>query len=402
VRSVFVTTSLSHGGAERSSITVMNRLSERGHECHAAYVKNGAEQLGRLRLHEGATVHCLDAARYLDRRALADFAAHLSRLRPSVVVAVNPYPLMYAALALRLARVPARRVVTYHSNRTLGAKESLQMLAYRPLFWTSDCAIFVCENQKRYWQRRGVFARRNEVIYNGVDTDEFRDSSSTEGRAKSRESLGLSEGDFVVGISALLRPEKNHVQLVDAVAALRSRGIPARAVMIGDGPTRPAIESRARALGVQRDVVITGFVRDVRPHISACDAVALCSFTEAFSVAAIEAMAMGKPVVHSDVGGAGEMIVPGVNGFLFPAGDTGALVDKLAALADRAVCRSMGEAARNAVTALFSEKAMVDRYEDTLLEISGSGALRADRPAGRADYGASLGRPSGPERTHES
>ena len=69
----------------------------------------------------------------------------------------------------------------------------------------------------------------------------------------------------------------------------------------------------------------------------ACDAIALCSFTETFSLAAMEAMALGRPVVHSDVGGASEMIVSGCNGFLFPVGDTGALVDKLAILADRAI-----------------------------------------------------------------
>src|SRR5262245_53079476 len=108
MRALFVTTSASHGGAERSSITVMNRLSERGHDCHAVFIKSGADQLGRLRLRDGATVRCLDAARYVDRCALADFAAHISRIRPSVIVAANPYPLMYSWLALRLARVPAR------------------------------------------------------------------------------------------------------------------------------------------------------------------------------------------------------------------------------------------------------------------------------------------------------
>jgi glycosyltransferase involved in cell wall biosynthesis len=97
----------------------------------------------------------------------------------------------------------------------------------------------------------------------------------------------------------------------------------------------------------------------------------LCSFTEAFSVAAIEAMALCRPVVHSDVGGAAEMIVPGRNGFLFSVGDTGALVDRLAILADRKVSRRMGDDARATVEVLFSEKTMVDRYEQTLLELCG-------------------------------
>lgn len=371
LRVVFVTASLAHGGAERLSIAVMNRLAERGHECHAVYIKNGAGQLGRIRLRDGGTVRCLNAARYFDRRALTDFAAHLSRIRPSVIVAANPYALMYSSLALRLSRLRVPLVVTYHSTRLLGAKERLQMMMYRLFFWTADCSVFVCEKQRGYWWRRGVFSRRNEVIYNGVDTDEFCDKRGPEERRRLRSSLGFSDADFVIGISASLRPEKNHVQMVEAIAMLRNLGIPARALMIGDGPMREAIEARAREFNVEGDVVITGLQQEVRPYIAACDAMALCSVTEAFSLAAIEAMALRKPVVHSDVGGAAEMIVPGWSGFLFPVADTRDFVGKLAILADRAVSERMGNNAREVVERLFSEKTMVDRYEQTLLEVCG-------------------------------
>ena len=139
--------------------------------------------------------------------------------------------------------------------------------------------------------------------------------------------------------------------------------------MIGDGPMRGEIEERARRLGVAADIVITGFQQDVRPFVAACDTAVLTSFTEAFSLAAIEAMAMGKPVVHSEVGGAAEMIRPGREGFLYPIGDTGALVERLAALADPAMRGRMGAKARETVEAQFSERAMVDRYENLLIEL---------------------------------
>jgi glycosyltransferase involved in cell wall biosynthesis len=357
----------------------MNRLAERAHECHAVYIKNEDTQLNRIRPRNGGAVRCLNAARYFDARALADFAAHISRIRPSAIVAANPYALMYSSLALRLARLRAPLIVTFHSTRLLGAKEQLQMMIYRLFFWTSDCLVFVCEKQRRYWLRRGVFSRRNEVIYNGVDTEEFCDKWSPEERRSLRNVLGFSDADYVIGISAVLRPEKNHVQLVDAVAMLRKLGIPARALMIGDGEMRNAVEARARELNVEGDVVITGLKQDVRRYIAACDAMALCSFTEAFSLAAIEAMALRKPIVHSDIGGAAEMIVPGRNGFLFPVGDTKALVDKLAVLADREVSRRMGHDAREMVERLFSERTMVDRYEQMLLELcrTRSGAREA-------------------------
>ena len=176
----------------------------------------------------------------------------------------------------------------------------------------------------------------------------------------------------MIGLSAVLRPEKNHLQLVDAIALLRANGIPARALIIGDGPMRAAVEARARGRGVENDVVISGFQHDVRPYVAACDVMTLCSFTEAFSMAAVEAMALGKPVVHSNVGGASEMIVPGHNGFLYPVGDTRALVAKLVILSDRVVSTGMGGNARKVVETLFSERAMVDRYEQVLVEVCGN------------------------------
>src|SRR5438552_4045896 len=378
-RVIFVTASFTHGGAERHSIAVMNRLAERGHECHAVYIKNVSTQRNRIRLRNGGTVRCLNAARYFDRRALADFAAHISRIRPSAIVAANPYALMYSSLALSLSRLRVPLIVTYHSTRLLGAKERLQMMLYRLFFWMADCLVFVCEKVRRSWLRRGVFSRRNEVISNGVDTEEFCDRGDPEERTILRGKLGFSDADYVIGVPALLRLEKNHLQLVDAIAMLRNRGVPARALLIGDGEMRGAIEARAREFNVESDVVMTGLQQDVRPYIAACDAMALCSFTEAFSLAAIEAMALSRPLVHSDVGGAAEMIVPGWNGFLFPVGDTRALVDELAILADRTVSRRMGKNARDVVERLFSEKTMVDRYERLLLDLcrARSGAREA-------------------------
>jgi glycosyltransferase involved in cell wall biosynthesis len=362
----FVTGSLVHGGAERHTITLSNRLAERGHESRFAYVRNDPSQLERLR---GAqSVRCLHASKYLDWRAVRQLRAEFEAAGPNLVVAANQYALMYARLALRGLKTPL--AVTYHTTLLRNAKEWLQMLWYRPFFWSADRAIFVCEAQRRHWARRRVSGRRNDVIHNGVDLDYWRASPEQE-KATLRRVFGFAEHDFVVGMSAVLRPEKNHVQLVHAIARLRRRGIPARALLIGDGAMREAIETRARSLGVAGEVTITGFRQDVRPLVGACDAVALCSTAvETFSLAALEAMALGRPVVHADVGGAAEMIRPGRNGFLFPVGDTAALVERLAALADPAACRRMGARARETVEARFSERAMVERYEQTFLELA--------------------------------
>lgn len=377
MRILLVTGSLAHGGAERQSVALTNRLAERGHECHALYIKAEAALLDQIRLRGRGSARSLDATRYLDWRAIRDFAARIAELGPAAIMAANSYALLYATLAMRVAGLRVPLIVTYHSTRLLQLKERLQMLVYRPLFWAADCSVFVCERQKEHWAQRALFSRRNEVIHNGVDLDAFSNRMGDEERRWLRRALGFSDTDFVIGLSAVMRPEKNHLQLIDALSGLHRMKIPAKALLIGDGPMRGQILERARVLGVERHVVMTGLKKDVRSYIEATDAMTLCSITEALSMAAIEAMALRRPVVLSDVGGAAELVVPGENGYLFRVGDTNAFVEKLALLADRRRCREMGEKARALVQKRFSENVMVDRYEQLLVDLCGAGLADA-------------------------
>lgn len=379
MRLLFVTSSLAYGGAECHTVTLANRLTQRGHECHLVFVKNRTAQLDRIRLGARGTLHCLDARRYFDPRALFRFARTIRAVGPAVIVAANEYALLYSTLALRLSATRAAIALTYHVTDALGAKERLKSIVSRPLFWMADCAVFVCEYQRHRWFRRGVAARRNEVIYNGVDTEEFAESALPEARAIARRQLGFTESQYVVGITAALRPEKNHNQLVEAIARLRVQGIDAHALVIGDGPMRAGIEAHARRLGVAEQIKITGFEADVRPFVLACDTMVLCSVTEALSLAAIEAMALGKPFVHSDVGGAAELIESGSNGFLFRVNDTDSFVERLALLADPSLRDRMGVRARATVERSFGVGPMVDRYEHLFREL---GSRRSVASAG--------------------
>ncbi|HEX6529032.1 MAG TPA: glycosyltransferase [Burkholderiales bacterium] len=379
---LFVTPWLAYGGAERQTITLANRLAERGHDCELAYIKDEPSQLERLSSTVPAS--CLGGTRYLDVPALKRLTQKIRDGKPSRIVAMNQYGLFYAWMAKRLATSHAPLTVTFHTTVLMTLKEKIQLAYYKPLFRSSECLVYVCEGQKRYWVQRGLRGRRTEVIYNGVDLEHWKPVSE-EARRCIRSALDYAPSDFVIGLSAVLRPEKNHVQLVDAVAALRSRGVPARALLIGDGPMRAAVEARARGHGIAEHVMITGFQEDVRVLVGAADAMVLCSTAvETFSMAALEAMALARPVVQSELGGAAEMTVPGENGYLFPVGDTRALIERLAALADERERRRMGRAARASVERHFSERAMVDGYEIMFQELETERNRRGNlqRPAG--------------------
>jgi glycosyltransferase involved in cell wall biosynthesis len=179
-----------------------------------------------------------------------------------------------------------------------------------------------------------------------------------------RKQCGASKNDLLIGICAALRPEKAHGDLLRALANLRERGISAKVLIVGDGPERSTIEQTIAALNLSSSVFITGFKDDVRPYLAICDVIVLASHAiETFSIAALEAMAMGKPLVLTRIGGAEEQVIDGKNGFLYEPGDIEALTDKLAGLQLQSTRERMGSASRERVESLFSESRMMEQFE---------------------------------------
>jgi glycosyltransferase involved in cell wall biosynthesis len=323
----------------------------------------------------------LDARHQFDGRAVRRLCTELRQRQPHVVVAVNGYPLIPAARALRAGGFAAAQrpalALAFHSTRLRGVRELLQHMFVTPLARGCDQLVFVCEFQSRHWLRRGLRASRNAVIHNGIVRERFEPGVRTRWRTATRATLGLRDDDYVLGCCAQLRPEKNHAQLIDAVIALRRGGIAARALIVGEGPQRPVIERYARAHGASAWVSLVGHQDQVERYIAAFDVGVLCSVAhEAFSLAALEQMSMGVPVVLSDQGGAREMVSDGVHGFVFPTGQTPALVDALRRLHPLDVRAKMGAQAAEQVASRFRHAHMVDRYE-ALFESLADGAGRS-------------------------
>ena len=173
----------------------------------------------------------------------------IARIRPSAVVAANPYAMLYASLALRQARLRAPLVVTFHTTLLAGAKAvAADALLPAALLERRLPGVRVRGAAPPLAAAAGRSAARNRVIHNGVDPEHWRSPGAGGARARMRRVLGLADADYVIGMCAVLRPEKNHLQLVEAIAQLRARGIPARALLIGDGPMRAGDRgARARA-----------------------------------------------------------------------------------------------------------------------------------------------------------
>jgi glycosyltransferase involved in cell wall biosynthesis len=357
-RVLFYIWSLGVGGAEKHTLDLAAALRRRGVDARVLVHRGGCDpalnpdpELPIGQVGGGGFAKVADWARAW--RAMAE-------LKPDVVVGVNQSATIVASLGRALGRVPCEVLSVFHTTQLAKRSDWPKMLAYLAAT-AGGRTVFCSANQLRFWRARG-FGGATRVITNGIDVGRFSPAGAPE-REAARAALDLSPDDYVVGLVAAFRPEKNHGGLLEAVAALRARGVPAKALLVGDGPRRQAVAALAETLGVSDHVLMVGRHADVRPFVTAMDVGVLSSTAvETFSLAALELMASGLPMVMTDIGGASEMVEDGRNGFLVPPGDVAALADRLERLADPARRTAFGRAARDNVVAAFTFERMVDDY----------------------------------------
>lgn len=380
---LFIMTSAGVGGAEMWTVNLLNGLDPHRFRLSLAYLKPEHDLVDKIdRARVNGAVFCCGVGRGMDRAAARRLASCIRDDAVDIVVCTNFYPLLYAWAARWLSGRAPHIVEVFHSTYLDTFKSKLQMLLYRPLLRCSRMLVYVCENQRRHWRARRLAAREDVVIHNGVDPARFSNGYAPGETAALRAAHGLGAGDYVVGLCAYMRPEKAHGDLLEALARARAGGVDVKCMLIGDGPERAAIEAGIDRLRLRAHVALTGLVADVRLALAACDVLVITSHSETFSIAALESMAMGKPIVMTDVGGASEQVVDADNGYLYQRGDIGALADSLVRLADPARRRQMGQRACLAVAEKFSLAAMVGAYERLFTRLARPGTQAAGGPHG--------------------
>jgi len=212
------------------------------------------------------------------------------------------------------------------------------------------------------------------VIRLGIELDE-RVAADQDGRAESRRYLGIPEERFAVGWIGRMTGVKRTDDVLVAFKHLRDRGVDAVLCLVGDGPDRAHLEQRAHELGVVRDTLFLGYQENVAPFYAAFDALVLPSGNEGTPVSAIEALAAGRPVVATRVGGVPDVVREGEDGFLVEAGATEDLAERLAELArDPGLRERMGKQGRARVLPRYAVDRLVDdvdRLYRSLLSAAG-------------------------------
>jgi len=234
--------------------------------------------------------------------------------------------------------------------------------------WT-DQFIAVSQGLKAKLVAGGVPADRVTVIYNGIVIEDFSPSSETAGV---RTMLGYGPAVPLVGIVARLHPVKGHQYFLEAARIVLEQRPEVRFVVVGEGPQRPALEEMAGQLGIAGQVAFTGFVSEVRPLMADLDLLVISSLWEGFGLTAVEAMALGIPVVSTEAGGLPEVVLHGETGLLSPPANSAALAKNIIWMLEHPqAAAEMAKKASQVVGEKFTAQVMARRTEELYRRVAG-------------------------------
>jgi N-acetyl-alpha-D-glucosaminyl L-malate synthase BshA len=334
---------------------------------------DGVGALGEVMRTEGVDVISMDRRPGFDFRLPFRMARVIRARRLQVLHAHQYTPFFYGALAAKLAGVGTRTVLTEHGRHFPDVVSAKRRMANRCVFdRLADRVTAVCAFSARgLSEQDGFDAGRIEVIENGIDVDAYRPSSDRDGL---RQSLGLDTARRYIATIARFHPVKDHRTLLAAFARVAVAVPDVDLLLVGDGPLRSDLESLVRTLNLADRVRFFGVRRDIPAILGAIDLFALSSVSEAASITLLEAMASGKPVVVTDVGGNPEIVRGGVDGLLTPRGDATAMAAAMISLLkDPVLAARMGASGAARTADRYRLERTVERYQQLYSELAGSG-----------------------------
>jgi glycosyltransferase involved in cell wall biosynthesis len=285
------------------------------------------------------------ADRLLSPATLAALAGLFRRQRPAVVQSHGARSNVYTRLAARMAGVPVVLSTVHNSLFDYDVprlRRAGYLLAERLTSPLADAVIAVSGAVARDLVGRYRLSEGKVVtIRNGIDAEAF-----VAGRHAGdlRAALELAPGDRIIGLTARMTAQKGHRYLLGALPALVERMPRLRCLFVGDGPLRAELEHEATRLGVAGVCRFTGARSDVADVVSLFDVAVLPSLSEGLPFALLEAMALGKPVVATDVGGNPEVVADGETGFIVPPRHPEALARAITILLEQPLtARAMGQ-----------------------------------------------------------
>lgn len=360
IRVLHILPNFGPAGAEQMAVNVMRTLDREEFEVSAIslFDPSGTAQ-ERVLARDNIPVWYLGKRPGFDPRMFVRVTGVLRRIRPHVVH-THRYVLRYALPSMLFSRVPAM----VHTVHNLAEREVdwtgrlIHRLAFRQGVVPVTIADEVDDSFRRFYK-----IERFPLIPNGIPVDAFLKPSVT--RDDWRRAEGFTPAQVLFVCVARLRPQKNPALLLSAFARGPAVDPQARLLFVGDGELRGDLERQSDALGVREKVHFLGIRSDIPEILYASDVFVLSSSWEGNPLSVMEAMAAGRPVICTAVGGVPEVVGVDECGLLVPPEDGQAFAGAMRYMLENPeVRRSMGRASARRAVEHFDLKVMTEAYEE--------------------------------------
>lgn len=358
-RIVMLIPTLDRSGAEKQFTLLATRLPKDEFDVSAIALTRGGPFADELAA-SGVPLTVIGKRSKFDPFSFIRLRSELKRLQPQILhtwlFAANAYGRLCAGI------VPHTKIIV--SERCVDSwKAGWQHWLDRRLIDRTDRLIGNSQSVVDFYRESGVPAGKLACIPNGIDIPRNHESSDSSERQAILGELGFPADAFVIGFVGRLAKQKRVEDLLWTVETLRQIRPQLYLVLVGDGPERERLEKFAHDIGVTHHVRFLGHREDVSRWLKLFDVFCLASSFEGMSNSIMEAMAVGKPVIASDIPANRELVVQDETGFLPKLADSVGFMQFLRRLIDEPALRKrMGEAGRERIQQFFSIPRMVDAY----------------------------------------
>ncbi len=359
-------------GAERVLVTLAKYLQKAGVDVSTGIFSathGAAHEVAERAGEAGVAVFEVPCAGRVDLGAVRTLRRRIREMRASVVHTHGYKTDLYARLACWGLGIPL--VATYHHG-TAEPNQEWTLKLYDKLDYqvlrTFDRVVAVSDPIRAFLAQAGVPQRKVSVILNGIDLGDFPENAE----ATLRRDLSLGNAR-TVGMVGRLHPEKGPQQLLAAAQKVLNQLPDVIFVIVGDGPQRRELDDLVRTLGIDKSVRFPGFRTDMAGVYRSLDVVVLPSLNEGLPMTLIEAMAMKRPVVATDVGGVPAVVRHNETGILLKSADPQGLAQAIVELLqDPARAARLAGSGQDLVKARYSADRMTREYLDLFRGVCGA------------------------------
>lgn len=357
----FVIHGLPMGGAEKFLISIINEFKKLGGDPLLILLSDESSLIKELD-NEVNTIKLIKNSRF-DLSISKKIKYEIVSRNIEKVFCVNTY----AYFLTKLAFSKNDKVLFFlspHTTKPFSFYNYLQNIVYTKFVGSKDQIIYLCKNQKTYYEIKYNINKNNGlIVYNGIDTQKYNPENYEQNKKiLIRKEIGIEMTEKVIIMVARVEKEKNHQSAIESLAILHSKwGKNYHLLIVGGGINSYINKLKAVASEKKIDnyVHFIGNSNDVRKYYSIADAFTLTSSSETFSLAALEAMAYGLPCALTDVGGANEMIDENINGKLMRVNDIESISNTWHHVLNNGYNKTT---IRNYVIKNFDSKNMLDAY----------------------------------------